>query len=106
MEVSKKSTQTMTHRASNARTLRLASYFIRLVLLPLHDASKPRKSSALTGSEFEPVKSAVFSKVPATRNYHLECPTTQGSKGAVPSRATCGIASVFFLGIGTLEHLS
>ena len=106
VEVSKKSTQTMTHRASNARTLRLASYFIRLVLLPLHDASKPRKSSALTGSEFEPVKSAVFSKVPATRNYHLECPTTQGSKGAVPSRATCGIASVFFLGIGTLEHLS
>lgn len=68
-----------------ARTLRLESYFIRLVLLPLHDASKLRKSSALIGSEFEPVKSAVFSKVPAARNYHLECPTTPGSKGAVPS---------------------
>ena len=68
-----------------ARTLTLASYFIRLVLLPLHDASKLRKSSALNGSELEPMKSAVFSKVPAARIYHLESPTTPGSKGVVPS---------------------
>lgn len=68
-----------------ARTLRLASYLIRLALLPLHDASKLRKSSALNGSEPEPMKSAVFSMDPAARNYHLECPTTPGSKGAFPS---------------------
>ena len=38
-------------------TLRFASYLMRLALSPLLDASKPRKSSTLIGSELEPAKS-------------------------------------------------